>query len=114
MSTKNSYKFRVILVRYPFTDQSAFKIRPAVIINEKQEDSDDFFIIPLPSKTSNLKKGEFVLSNYKEAGLHIPSAVKRGIYTINKAIIIKELKHLVIEDQEKITQSIYYWLQLQS
>ena len=113
MSMKSSYRFRVILVRYPFTDQSDFKVRPAVIITEKQEDSEDFFIVPLTSKTSNLKKGEFVLSNYKKAGLHIPSAVKRGIYTINKTIILKELKHLTSEDQEKIIQSIYYWLQLQ-
>ena len=112
MSMKSSYKFRVILVKYPFTDQSTFKVRPAIIINEKQEDTDDFFIIPLTSKTSNLKKGEFVLSNYKKAGLHIPSAVKRGIYTINKATIIKELKRLTSKDVEKLTQSIHYWLQL--
>lgn len=52
---KNYYKFRVILVKYPFTDNKNYKIRPAVIINEKQDDSNDFFIIPLTSKTSNFQ-----------------------------------------------------------
>ena len=112
MNMKNYYKFRVILVKHPFTDNKNYKIRPAVIINEKQEDSNDFFIVPLTSKTSNLKKGEFILTNFSEAGLNIPSAIKRGIYTINSSLIIKKLKCLSEKDRKMIIQSILSWLQL--
>ena len=112
MNMKNYYKFRVVLVKYPFTDNKYYKIRPAVIINGKQDDLNDFFIVPLTSKTHNLKKGEFVLNNYSEAGLNIPSAIKRGIFTVNSSLFIKELSYLSKEDREMLKQSIFLWLQL--
>ena len=113
MNMKNSSeRFLVILVKYPFTDSKIFKTRPAIIINDKQEDSEDYFIVPLTSRISGLKEGEFVLNDYKKAGLHIPSAVKRGIYTIHSTLIIKRLKHLSKTDQKRLTKSLVYWLNL--
>ena len=46
----NYSRGEVILVRYPFSDLSGSKIRPAVIINAPHT-SKDVFILPLTSKT---------------------------------------------------------------
>jgi hypothetical protein len=67
----------IILVRYPFSDLSGSKVRPAVVVNTPHV-SQDIFIIPLTSKTKSLFAGEFVLSDWVAAGLNVETAVKRG------------------------------------
>lgn len=67
----------VILVRYPFSDLSSSKIRPAVIVNAPHV-SRDLFVIALTSKTSNLLAGEFILSEWREAGLVERSGFERA------------------------------------
>jgi len=47
----NFSKSAVVLVRYPFSDLSNSKVRPAVIVGT-QEESKDVFIVPLTSKLS--------------------------------------------------------------
>jgi mRNA interferase MazF len=42
-------KNEVVLVRYPFSDSTNFKIRPAVIVNAPHV-SQDLFIVALTSK----------------------------------------------------------------
>jgi hypothetical protein len=41
----------VVLIRYPFSDLSQFKVRPAVIVGQDRE-SPDLFIVPLTSRLS--------------------------------------------------------------
>lgn len=68
----------LILVRYPFSDLSSSKVRPAIIVNALHI-SQDIFIVPLTSRTASPLSGEFLLAEWAKAGLNIPSAVKRGI-----------------------------------
>ena len=56
-------KNEVILVRYAFSDLSAAKIRPAVIVGVLDR-SPDIMIVPLTSKTSRLATGEFAMSDW--------------------------------------------------
>jgi mRNA interferase MazF len=50
---KNYSKHDVVLVKYPFTDLSGSKIRPAVVIRSPHP-SHDIFIVPLTNKTAPL------------------------------------------------------------
>ncbi len=109
----NNYsKNDVILVRYPFSDLSGSKVRPAVIVSASHI-SKDFFIVPLTSKTKRLLDGEFVLANWKETGLNVTTAVKRGLYTIKQNLIIKKVGSLSASDAEKLETSMYNWLGLE-
>ena len=53
----------VVLVRYPFTDLSNLKVRPAIIVSVPHV-SQDVLIVPLTSQTASLLLGEFVLSDW--------------------------------------------------
>ena len=64
-------KPEVVLVKYPFSDLSNSKVRPAVIVGT-QEDSKDVFIVPLTSKLSSLLSGEFILSDWRSSGPECP------------------------------------------
>ena len=74
------FKNDVILVRYPFSDLSSSKVRPAVVVSPSHP-SQDIIITPLTSKTDSLLVEEFVLSEWASAGLNVATAVKRGGYT---------------------------------
>ena len=105
----NYSKDDVILVRYPFSDLSASKVRPAVIVSLPSL-SNDHFIVPLTSQLSNLLPGEFPLKFWKKAGLNVPTAVKRGIYTVDQRLILKTLGKLDPSDVQQLQHSIKQWL----
>ncbi len=66
----------VILVRYPFSDLSNTKVRPAVVVSDAHA-SQDILITPLTSKLTALRKGEFILTDWAAAGLNVETAVNR-------------------------------------
>ena len=109
--TNNYSKNDVIPVRYPFSDLSDSKVRPAVFVSVSHI-SEDFLIVPLTSKIKRLLDGEFVLANWKETGLNITTAVKRGLYTIKQNIIIKKVGSLSTSDADKLETSMRNWLGL--
>ncbi len=105
-------KNEVVLVRYPFSDLSNSKIRPAVVINSPHV-SQDVIIVALTSKTVSLLAGEFTLTEWKSAGLNIETAVKRGIFTINRKLIIKSVGKLSATDSGTLDRSLRDWMDLQ-
>ena len=107
----NYSKNIVILVRYPFSDLSNAKVRPAVIVNAPHS-SQDILIVPLTSKTGSLLDGEFVLADWAAAGLNVVTAVKRGIYTVNRSLVIKTVGKLADVDIDRLDQSLRGWLGL--
>lgn len=50
-STPKYSKNDVVLVRYPFTDLSVAKVRPAIVVSAEHV-SEDIFIAPLTSKVA--------------------------------------------------------------
>jgi len=109
--TQNFLKNDIILVRYPFSNLSGIKVRPAIIVSTSHLSS-DYFIVPITSKTGFLLPGEFVLTGWQQAGLNIPSAVKRGIYTVDSELIIKRVGALQGNDIQLLAHSLRVWLGL--
>ena len=104
-------KNEVILVRYPFTDLSGIKVRPAIAVHAPHS-SQDLVIVPLTSQVSSLQAGEFALANWSACGLNLPSAVKRGIYTVHPTLVVKQLGQLTTPDANSLEQSLRLWLGL--
>jgi mRNA interferase MazF len=107
----NYSKNEVILVRYPFSNLSGSKVRPAIVVNASHT-SQDVIIVPLTSKVSSLLAGEFVLADWKGAGLNVASAVKRGIYTVHQGLVIKSIGGLSTPDSGSLDISLRGWLGL--
>jgi len=101
----------IILVRYPFSDLSTSKIRPAIVVNAPHT-SQDLFIVPLTSKTTSLLAGEFILSDWAASGLNVPTAVKRGLYTVHQSLIAANIGKLTELDAEQLEQALRHWLGL--
>ena len=104
-------KNEVILVRYPFSNLSGSKVRPAVVVNASHV-SQDVIIVPLTSKVSGLLAGEFVLADWKSAGLNVASAAKRGLYTVHQSLVVKSVGSLSATDAVNLDRSLLDWLGL--
>lgn len=104
-------KAEVVLVKYPFSDLSGSKVRPAVVVNAAHS-SQDVLIVPLTSKTSALLAGEFALADWSAAGLNVESAVKRGIYTVQQSLVVKRVGKLSDADAKEVERSLRGWLGL--
>jgi mRNA interferase MazF len=104
-------KNEVILVRYPFSNLSGSKVRPAVVVNDDHI-SQDIIIVPLTSKVSPLLAGEFVLADWKAVGLNVPSAAKRGLYTVHQSLVMKSIGKLSGTDANSLENSLRDWLDL--
>jgi mRNA interferase MazF len=106
---QNYSKHDIVLVRYPFSDLSDSKVRPAIVVSAPHL-SKDVFIVPLTSKLSPLLSGEFVLENWETSGLNVPSAVKRGLYTIQQNLIVRTIGILSNTDAMSLDCSLRDWL----
>lgn len=108
--TMTNYNFGdIVLVPFPFTDQSNSKKRPATIISNKTYNTSkpDIIIMAVTSQIRPAQGlGEFQVRNWQKAGLLKPSVVKPVITTIQKNIIIKKLGKLQSNDQELLQQTI--------
>jgi mRNA interferase MazF len=101
----------VVLVRCVFSDLSGAKVRPAAVVHAAHE-SQDSLIVPLTSKIGALLSGEFALAAWAQAGLNVPTAVKRGIYTVHPTLIAKRIGRLEAPDAQQLEQSLRLWLGL--
>lgn len=103
----------IVLVRYPFTDLSAAKVRPAVVVSSPHP-SQDVIIVPLTSRVSSLLAGEFVLADWRGAGLHVPTAAKRGLFTVHGELVLRVVGSLSQQDAAQLDSALRRWLGLSS
>jgi mRNA interferase MazF len=101
----------VVLIRYPFSNLSGSKVRPAIIVSAPHP-SIDVLIVPLTSKVTSLFSGEFILQDWSQAGLNVPTAVKRGIFTVQENLIIKSVGQITATDSSALDVSLRFWLKL--
>ncbi len=105
----------IILVPFPFTDQSTSKKRPAVIISSQAYNTErpDLIIMAVTSQIKpTLIIGEVIIQEWKDAGLLKPSAIKPVITTIEKKLILKKMGQLKNDDLAALQKSIHVILEL--
>lgn len=105
-----SYRFGdVVLVSFPFTDQSASKQRPAVVVSSAayQRARPDLIIMAITSQLRPAASlGEVVVQDWQAAGLIKPSVVKPVIATIEQRLVRKALGTLSSSDQQRLREAI--------
>ncbi len=105
-----SYEFGdLVLVPFPFTDQSATKRRPAVIISSAayHRTRPDVLIMAVTSQhATRLFLGEVQVQDWKSAGLLKPSILKPVITTLDPSLILKKLGNLSATDQAALRHAL--------
>jgi mRNA interferase MazF len=101
----------VVLATLPFSGLTGIKQRPAVVVSAPHP-SVDLLLLPPTSKLEHLQLGEFALADWKAAGLLFPSAIKRGLFTLDSARINRRFGRLTTADQEGLNRALRLWLGL--
>jgi mRNA interferase MazF len=92
----------IILVPFPFTDQSTSKKRPAVVISSAKyhRERSDYIIMAVTSRTRIVPTiGEMIVQDWQAAGLLRPSTIKPVIATIEHRLVLRRLGALRPDDQ---------------
>jgi len=92
----------VLLVPFPFTDQSTSKRRPAVVVSSDayHRERPDLIILAVTSQArAHAALGEAAVAKWKEAGLLRPSVLKPVIATIERGLVLRKLGRLADEDR---------------
>ncbi|NUM48333.1 MAG: type II toxin-antitoxin system PemK/MazF family toxin [Anaerolineales bacterium] len=89
----------VLLVPFPFTDQSGVKQRPAVVLSgvDYNRTHPDLILAPITSQVTNVLD-EILLTDWKSAGLLKPGAVKPVVSSFELTLVRKQLGKLTAKD----------------
>jgi mRNA interferase MazF len=104
------YEFgTIVLVPFPFTNQSASKRRPAVIVSNPAYNMarQDVVVMAITGQLrASPVLGDVWVSQWQQAGLLKPSAVKPVFATIEHSLVIRELGTLAPADQVALRKAI--------
>src|SRR3990172_4699360 len=91
----------IVLVPFPFTDQTTTKKRPAIVVSSDayHRDRPDLIVIAVTSQVRPASSvGEAAIGQWKEAGLLKPSVIKPLLATVDRSLAIRKLGTLATVD----------------
>ena len=101
-------KGKIVLIPFPFTDLTATKLRPALILYEGEKDVVAAFI---SSRTENPKTTDITINEkhpeFKQTGLKLPSVIKLDkVATISKTLIVGEIGEVGTKIKKQVNHKI--------
>lgn len=99
----------VVLVPFPFTDQTTTKKRPAVVVSSDayHRDRPDVILMAVTSQVRPAAGvGEAAIQRWTQAGLLKPSVLKPLLATVEKGLVIRRLGKLEDQDRDALRQSL--------
>jgi len=111
MPSTTIYNFGdIVLVPFPFTDQTSSKKRPAVVVSSIAYNNarPDLILMAITGHQSTLTRiGEVAVSDWKKAGLLKPSTIKPIVTTIEKGLVIRTLGRLESNEVLALRDSLF-------
>jgi len=99
----------VILIPFPFSDQTASKRRPAIVVSSDNYNrvSQDIVIMAIAGQiTTHIGVGELLIEDRQGAGLLKPPVVKSAVSTIEQGLVIKRLGRFSSRDLSTLEKSL--------
>lgn len=99
----------VVLVPFPFTDQSGAKKRPAVIVSSSGYNANrrDLIIMAITSQMRTPPGfGEALVADWQAAGLIKPSVLKPVFTTIEQGLVLRTMGALSTADLQTLREAI--------
>ncbi|MCK9201103.1 MAG: type II toxin-antitoxin system PemK/MazF family toxin [Gallionella sp.] len=110
MASESIFQFgEVILVPFPFTNQTESKKRPAVVISSPVYNSSrpDLLIMAITSQAHTaLDFATFPVADWQTAGLLKPSFAKPVLTTLEQTLVIRSMGKLTARDQQSLRQML--------
>ena len=98
----------VVLVGFVFADESGKKLRPALVISSTVYNRSRQEVV-IAAITSNIRRrlfGDFLIADWKRAGLLFPSVVTGVMRTVKQIMIERKLGSMLKSDMEAIDREL--------
>ncbi|MFA0755096.1 MAG: hypothetical protein YPKNTGVA_000594 [Candidatus Fervidibacter sp.] len=97
----------VVLIPFPFTDLSAKRVRPAIVVSvpEYEQNTGDIIVAQVTSRQHSLPT-DYALQDWQFAGLLKPSVVRVKLATINAALVQFRTGRLSDRDLEEVNKRL--------
>jgi mRNA interferase MazF len=99
----------ILLVPFPFTDQTTGKQRPAVVVSSADYNFNRPDVVVM-AVTSQIRQpasfGDTAVIHWEKAGLIKPSVMKPIFTTIEKGLVIKKLGKLTKKDETALREAL--------
>ena len=101
-------KWDIILVPFPFTDLSASKKRPALVVSPDEYNTGADIVIAFITSKIDVKArlGDYHIQEWKKANLPKPSMIRMKFATIDKKIIVKQFGRLNSKDINLVKEEL--------
>jgi len=101
----NCKKWDIVLVRFPFTDLTTAKKRPALVLSPDKYNRSgrDLVVAFITSHTDiSARCGDHPIQSWKQSGLPKPSLLRMKFATIDNAIVEKRIGRLAAAEREAV------------
>lgn len=95
----------ILLVPFPFSDQTAVKQRPAIVVSNAayHRERPDLIVLAVTSQIrAGDKIGEAAVAQWEAAGLLKPSVLKPLLATLERRLVRRKLGRLALEDRNTL------------
>ena len=106
--------FDVVVVPFPFTDRSADKRRPALVLSDKvfQSKIGHLVLAMITSSENPAWLFDVEIENLESAGLPAPSKVRMKLFTLNESLMIRKIGILSKADSKRVVATLRKLLRL--
>lgn len=97
-------QFDVVVVPFPFTDKTAAKRRPALVLSSELFNAEIRHSVMAMITTASHSAWplDVAIANLKDAGLKKPSIIRMKLFTIDHTLILKHIGYLHLQDQKSV------------
>jgi mRNA interferase MazF len=94
----------VLLIPFPYTDLSATKTRPTVVVSipEYQGKRGDLILAYLTSQTATSDEFDYLLADWVSAGLLKPTLMRVRLAVVNERLVQYQVGALSVRDMAEI------------
>jgi mRNA interferase MazF len=99
----------VVLVPFPFTDQTGNKKRPAVVVSSAayHRERADLILMAVTSQARAFAGiGELPIQEWEKSGLLKPSILKPILFTVERLLVLRRLGHFGEADRRSLRQTL--------
>ena len=106
----------IVLVNFLFSDETASKRRPVLLLSSERyvEGRQEVIIAAITSNTRRLLEGDYLMTDWEEAGLLFPSVTTGIVRTIKQNMVERKMGVVSQRDLSEIEFNLSQILELNS
>ena len=102
-------RFDVVVVPFPFTDKTAVKRRPALVLSHSaafSQQAGHSVMAMITSATEHAWPHDVLLTELKTAGLSVPCCVRFKLFTMDNRLVLRKAGRLAKADRETVDRAM--------